>query len=206
MIFKPVTVVRFHRSRPHKLRSNDAPQRRFRSLTTMIFEKLRRRKIGALYLGTVSIAPKSTLNMLEQYRVLSKFDPVEIIEQEVRGIFQLPPITEAKDPRKSDIGIDVLVSDFRLGNLYGVNLSSLAFPLFWRPRIEMRARLFSLSNMETVSEFSAIAIMPLSVFARRALHPAVLLRIRPKATQNDLIRLTQEASIAVLEKIQKWSA
>ncbi|MEL7312721.1 MAG: hypothetical protein AAFN07_14500 [Pseudomonadota bacterium] len=170
----------------------------------MIFAKLRRPKVRALYLGAITVVPKSELNEQEQAFVWSKLDPVAIIEYEIRDIFQLPPITNAQEPGKGDIGVDVFVSDFRLGALNDVWAFPLSIPLVWRPRIELRARLFNLMTSETVSEFSATARMPLSQFIRRTLHPAALFHIRPTATQNDLIRLTQEASIAVLEKIRKW--
>lgn len=165
--------------------------------------RLRRPKIERLFLGSVGIVPRSEFASIEQLGLAPSIDPEPTLEKEIREIFALRPLAEADDPGTNDYGIDVLVASFRTGAALGAHLASLTVPVFWRPRVELKARVFSLSSGKTVATAAATSRMGYRAFARRLLKPAAILSLRPAVSAEDLVQLTREASFALLAQVKR---
>ncbi len=108
-----------------------------------MFRKLFNLKKPRLYLKSITVVPTDE-GMDEQ------------LKEELEGIFGKPHTAEIPDLTSTDLGLEIFVPDYRLGDagVLWLGIEGAAVPLMFRPRIELRARLFQIESGRTVKVFT----------------------------------------------------
>ena len=73
---------------------------------------------------------------------------------ELEEIFALAPASSADPVLKTDLCIDVYIPGYHTGMAETVDLSGWPIPFFWRPMIELKARLYRLHDRKLVRTFT----------------------------------------------------
>lgn len=103
-----------------------------------------------LYLGTTAVVPRSAIKKLLEGDFLPGTDDLDVsLKQKLEQIFDLSKATDLKDPKDTDLGIDVIVTNYLLGPSGGY-IDVIDVPIFWRPKIEVAARVYKLCDGRTV--------------------------------------------------------
>lgn len=106
-----------------------------------MFEKLFWSRKARLYLMSIVVVP-------------TEEGMDDVLLKELQEIFGAPHSGEVTDTRPTDLGLEIYVPDYRLGDAMIVRAdlldASVVAPIMFRPRIELRARLYHLESGKTV--------------------------------------------------------
>ena len=158
-----------------------------------------------VYLGTLRVDPRDDFKRhLEIWSVDARNRVALEIYGYLEEFFQLPPASEVADPARSDLGLDVTVLQWQLGQAMEFNLGFGGIPLVWRPKIVLQARLFYLQSGKTRSVYKATEKMSWGVFFDRVISwRNFFFRNVLPLRENDMKNLLYQASIKVLKKAQQ---
>ncbi len=158
-----------------------------------------------LWLGVVAVAPRSDLGRhLDEWNIFAQREDLDTsIRQTLESIFDLPHASNAQDPKNNDYALDIVVPKFQSGDAWDVSLGDLGFPLIWRPKIEIGARLVNLKSGKTVYTTMVKAKLKWRSYFARLFTLRTILRFKPMFDSNDMNHLLQEACISLLHKLRK---
>ncbi len=83
-----------------------------------------------------------------------------------------------------------------------VDLGDIGFPLFWRPKIEIRSRLYNLKTDKTKMTFSITEKMGWEKYFGRVFSVRGVLRFRPMFDRHDMEHLLYQGCLKLLVKMQ----
>ena len=125
------------------------------------------------------------------------------IRQTLESIFDLPLANNSVDPKYNDYALDVIVPRFQSGDAWSVSFGDLGFPLIWRPKIEIGARLINMKSGKTVYTTTVKAKLKWRNYFARLLTLRAILRFKPLFDSGDMNCLLQEACLNLLHKLRK---
>ncbi|MDO3381202.1 hypothetical protein [Gilvimarinus algae] len=113
-----------------------------------------------VYLDKMLVASRDEFEKTDEWGIFKSEDLEDGVREKLDGIFCLPPISTRQDSKKSDLALELVVLKVRGGEFEGVDFGLLGFaPIFWRPKIELAARLYYLDSGKTHSTYKAKEIM-----------------------------------------------
>ena len=120
-------------------------------MCAVIFKR-RKKERPRIFVGTIAAVPEGSLiqdigHVLSSSLFASEQDDRRI-EQLVSSYLPLPPASSMPDRKSTDLALDVFVTRWNTGGGFHGDI-----PLFWRPRIDARARLTNLNSQKTVHTF-----------------------------------------------------
>ena len=155
-----------------------------------------------VFLGTVAVVPRSDFKRHFEdldWRWWSRAEETPSdggLQELLREIFALPTTDSAGSVQESDLALDVFVAGHSAGGI--IDLSDVFLPLIWRPRLDLRARLYALSSGETVETFSVTERPRLREFLSRF---GILFGYGRLFGEREMEVLMNRASLKLLEKI-----
>ena len=116
--------------------------------------RLFRRKKPRVFLGTIAVSARTDLKRhLEQDAAFEGAPLQGELHRSLTQIFSLPPAQSVADPLPTDLVVDVWISKFQLGEMLDVDLVDAGVTLFWRPKVSVSSRLYSLTTRKTKATF-----------------------------------------------------
>lgn len=168
-----------------------------------MFSKLWRKEKPRVYLGKVVVAPRSEAKKIDQWGLFKSEDLEDGIRRKLDEVFSLPQINSRQDFKKNDLALDVIILNIQGGELDGVGLVEITLPIFWRPKIEIAARLYYADSGKTHTTFKAIEKMPWSQYLSGAFSMRGLFRFKPMFGVNELEPLLYRACEKLLTYMAK---
>lgn len=169
-----------------------------------MLDRFLRREKPRVFLGTLAVVPRTDIKRhIDQWGMLndSNLDiPLHVTLQE---IFALPPASKVTLPTSTDLALDVLIPSFQSGDYWEVSLGEIGIPIFWRPKIIVAARLYSLKSKKTKRTFTVTQKMPWGEFVGRLFTWRAVFRLRPTFDAEDMNRLLYFACHSLLDKLRK---
>lgn len=161
-----------------------------------------KRKKSRLFRGTLTVLPRKDIKRHFDQAGILQYENLEAsLQNNLQEIFRLPPATDVLNPTSTDLGLDVLVKHFQLGDYWDLSLGPIGIPIFWRPKITVVGRLYYLESNETKREVSVTKTMPWAYFVGRMLTWRSIFRFRPMFDAEDMNRLLCIACRALLVKL-----
>jgi hypothetical protein len=169
-----------------------------------VFKRFIKRTKANLYLGNLAVAPRSDFKRnLDEWALFGKEDLDSSIRQELENIFELPLASSISDPQKTDLGLDVVIPKFQSGDILDVSLGEIGFPLIWRPKIEVGARIYSLESGKTIHTATVTAKLGWKAYLSRLFSWRAFFRFKPMFDSSDMNILLQKACMELISKLRK---
>jgi hypothetical protein len=168
-----------------------------------VFGNLFKRKKPRVFLGTLAVAPRVDFKRkIDEWGVFEHEDLDSSLRNFLAGVFTLPSAAEIKNPLDDDLVLDVMIPKFQSGDAMSVDLGDIGFPLFWRPKIEIRSRLYNLKTDKTKMTFSITEKMGWKKYFGRVFSVRGVLRFRPMFDRHDMEHLLYQGCLKLLVKMQ----
>lgn len=151
-----------------------------------------------VYLGKVVVAPRNEVKKIDQWGLFQSEDLEEGIRAKINGIFSLPYLDERDGEKKSDLALEVVILKVQGGELESATLEDIALPIFWRPKIEIAARLYNIDSGKTYKTFETIEKMSWLQYFSGVFSLRGLVRYRPMFGVKELEPLLYRACERVL--------
>ncbi len=117
-----------------------------------------------VFLGTLAVVPRGDVKWVLEDMFGDSGQEIEgHLHDQLQEIFALAPASTADPVLKTDLGVDVFIPEYYGGESLSIDLGdwmiwliplALLIPLFWRPKIELRARLYRLHDRKLVKTFA----------------------------------------------------
>ena len=158
-----------------------------------------------LWLGVVAVAPRSDLGRhFDEWNIFGRREDLDTsIRKTLENIFDLPLASSVNNPESNDYSLDIVVPKFQSGDAWDVSLGDIGFPLIWRPKIEIGARLVNLKSGKTVYTTTVKAKLKWRNYFARLFTLRGIFRFKPLFDSNDMNHLLHEACISLLKKLRK---
>lgn len=167
-----------------------------------MLKTLFKRKKPRVFLGTIAVAPREHVNKL--------FDRWGMLQSEALGrtlcvrledLFSLPKAAEVEDPNASDLVLDVIVPKFQVGGMFDFSAGDVSFPIMWRPKITITARLYYLTTGQIKSMYTVTEKYSSTAFLKRVFSLRAIFNHKPVFDADDLEYLLYKACHKLLAKI-----
>ncbi len=157
----------------------------------------------SLYLGNITVTSSFSLK-----KGISKLNPPKfpvdpgLIEQTLREVMALSPVSSRAPANKSDLAIDITVSDFDMGEFMLFSALGFTIPFAWRPDIAMTAHVYQIDSGTTIFAHTVKQKLEWKVWLRKIRSPQALLRIKAFMDPDDVRYLVRKASLTLLKRVQ----
>jgi hypothetical protein len=157
-----------------------------------------------VFLGVLAVAPRTDLKRhLDEKGVFEDANLDTALRQSLTEIFSLAPVQSVSSPLATDLVLDVVIPKFQSGDAWDVSLEEIGFPIFWRPKVTVASRLYSLTTQKTKATFSVTEKMKWGQYLSRIVSWRVFFRFRPVFDRKDIEYLLYQACGKLLVKMQK---
>ena len=164
---------------------------------------LNKKEKPRVFLGSLSVVPRTSIKKIDKWA----FYKEENIDSELRKIleeiFSLPPVSEAIDPLKTDLVLDIVIPKYQLGFGGIADIGLIEFPLFWRPKVQVKARLYNLQSKKTKHVFSSTTVISGWKFFNGVFSFRNLFGFHPAFTKTDMNYLLYNTCSNILQQIQQ---
>ena len=157
-----------------------------------------------VFLGVLAVAPRTDLKRyLDEKGLFEDANLDTALRQSLTEIFSLSPVQSASSPLATDLVLDVVIPKFQSGDAWDVSLGEIGFPIFWRPKITVASRLYSLTTQKTKATFLVTEQMKWGQYLSRIISWRAFFRFRPVFDRKDIEYLLYQACGKLLVKMQK---
>ena len=168
-----------------------------------MFGKLFKREKPRVYLGNMAIMPRSSLKKIDEWGIKGNESLEGPLYSSLQEIFSLPSLDTLENPKESDLALDVFISDYQAGEVLDFNLGEIGFPIFWRPKVEVKSRLYVIKTKEIKTVITINEKLKWSNFISRLFTWRAMLRLRPIFDKDDMEVLLYKACEKHLIKLRK---
>lgn len=165
--------------------------------------RLLRRKKPRVFLGAIAVSARTDLKRHFEQESVSEDAPLDSeLQRSLTQIFCLPPAQSIEDPLPTDLVLDVWISKFQSGEVLDVDFGDAGVTLFWRPKVTVSSRLYSLITKKTKATFLVTEKMKWMHFLARIFSWRGFFRMQP-FMRADMEYLLCQACAKLLAKMQK---
>lgn len=156
-----------------------------------------------VYLGSLAVVNGSNL-----YKLVSFFSIVgrslqEYMLKKIEDIFSLHSVSSIAEPRKSDVGLDVVIVTLHGGDAFVVNVEAIDIPMFWRPKINLVSRLYNVNQHKTIKTFCVSKSVTWRKLIARQFSLRGLSLWEPLYNNEDMEVLLYQACFELIDKMRK---
>lgn len=156
-----------------------------------------------VYLGSLAVVNDSNISKIESFFSITGNSLQDHMCEKLEEIFCLHSISTIKEPKKSDIGLDVVIVTLHGGEAFTVNLGTSGIPIFWRPKIKLVSRLYNINHGKTVKTFSVSKSVTWREFIAKQFSLRGLFRWGPLYHNEDMEILLYQACLELIDKMRK---
>jgi hypothetical protein len=167
-----------------------------------VLRSLMKREPPRVFVGSLSIASGNLVRHLESLPGTPPPALDRALLIKLAELLPLPKVEAVDTPRSTDMAVDVAVQGYRSGSATDFSLGALGFPLYWRPRVRLAARLYHLRSKQLKATFQVTQRMPWSMYLNRVLSWRVLAGLEHPARRNDLEQLLRQATEKLVTRVQ----
>ena len=157
-----------------------------------------------VYLGELGVAPTNVLNEQDGWGLLESEDLVAGLKNSLKELIDLPPVQEIQTPEDNDLVLDMMVVKHQGGSFFTASLGyAYSVPLFWRPKVTLKARLYRRKTGKTLHVFTSTKKVAWKQYFSRVFTVSGLFSLKPLFGVRDMEGLLCQAGIDVLQKALK---
>lgn len=162
------------------------------------------RKKRRLYLGHIHVTRGKDLKSQIDHWCRFGGEPLDQrLYLKLLELFDLPPAWMIDSPPDDrDIAIDILVPGFHTGAAFFIALYKMPLPLFWRPQVQVVARLYQLKTGKTLHQVRASSRLPWKLFIIRMFSLRRLLPFHATGDGADLEALLMKSCLKAINQLR----
>ena len=169
-----------------------------------MLDRLFRKERSRVFLGSITVAPRTDLKRFLDEPGWFGDSKLDVgLRNSLEELFALPPAADVEHPEDKDLGVDILVTNFQMGEAFFIGLGRYGMPVFWRPKVTVSSRLFYLRSGETKAAFSVTEKVKWRHFIKRLFNPRTWLWTGSMFDEQDLDHLLQNACHKLLLKMTR---
>jgi len=169
----------------------------------MLFSRIFNKEKPRVYVGALLVASKEDLGCSDGWGLFKSENLEEGLRKSLNSAIDLPSVESNKTPKETDLVLDLVVVNHQGGEFNGFHSLEFFIPIFWRPKVEVSARLYNLATGKTVYSAVSLKKTPWGQFFSRAFSVNAVFRFKPLFGAKDMEILLCLAAIDVLEKLTK---
>lgn len=154
-----------------------------------------------VYLDKMVVVPRDSFKKWDEMALFQSHDIEAGLRARLYELFSLPHISSRKEPKASDLALEVIVHDYQGGEMNAIDLGVIPIPLIWRPRVQVASRLFNITSGKTQASFHITEKMPWGQFLRASLTLSKLLGLKPIAGNEEMGLLLLKACERLLAEM-----
>ena len=155
-----------------------------------------------VFLGTLAVVDKKDWKRFFENLVWVPNDDLQSnLHRQLEQLFALAPVESKHNHRQQDLGLDIIL----LGTNSGDGVLVEVVPVFWRPRVHIKARLYHIHTDKTLDVFEVIETASWREFLGRYFSWGALFGFKDVFRTQDLMVLVNRASSKILEQVVKAS-
>jgi hypothetical protein len=156
---------------------------------------------AALYLGAVAVVPRSDLT--RHFELPMVGGPADdALRAHVESVVSLPRTPQGNEG-ESGRALDILISKFQGGGFFEGTAGDFWLPFFWRPKVEISARLYTVKGRKTLATVTATKRMAWRAFLGRVASVGHLFSFSSPFTRQDMTDLLDEALFDALIQVKE---
>ncbi len=157
-----------------------------------------------VFLGTLAVVPREDLKWVLEDMLGDPGSEIEgALHAELEEIFALAPASSADPVLKTDLCVDVFIPGYHTGMAETFELPGWTIPLIWRPKIELKARLYRLHDRKLIKTFTVKERPTYKECFAAAFSWRAVFGFGPPVNDGDMAYLLNRASLRLLRKIAK---
>lgn len=169
---------------------------------SLLFEWFRTEKPN-VYLGSLAVVNDSKLSKIESFFSITGCSLQDHMRKKLEEIFCLRSVSSNAEPRKSDVGLDVVIVTLHGGDAFTVNFGTAGIPMFWRPKIKLVSRLYNVNQNKTIKTFSVSKSVAWREFFAKQFSLRGLFRWGPLYNNEDMEILLYQACLELIDKMRR---
>ena len=167
-----------------------------------MLDRLMKRKPSRLFLGSLSVASGNLVRHLERLGGTPHQALDRALLAELSDLLPLAKADAVDMPLATDMAVDVAVLGYRAGSATDFSLGTVGLPLYWRPNVQLAARLYHLRSKQPKAMFQVTQRMPWSMYLSRILSWRVLVGLENPGRRNDLELLLRQATERLVTRLR----
>ena len=168
-----------------------------------MFSFLKAKEKPKLYLGSIQIVPRNEFFKSDEWGLFKGEDLEDSIKIKLEDLFSLPNVTKDQLVNDRDLALDIVVSKLQGGEFTSIQTVPFDIPIFWRPKVQIKARLFYINSKKTKSTFEVSRKMPWGQYLTRVFSFRGIIRIKPLFDSVDLEPILYSACENLIAKLAK---
>ena len=157
-----------------------------------------------VFLGTLAVIPREDPKWVLEDMFGDPGSEIEgALHGELEEIFALAPASSADPVLKTDLCVDVYIPGYHTGMAEAFELPGFTIPLLWRPKVELKARLYRLHDRKLVKSFTVRERPTYRECFAAAFSLRAIFSFGPPADDGNMASLLNRASLRLLRKIAK---
>lgn len=168
-----------------------------------MFPKIFKREKPRVYLGAMLVASSEEWKSLDGWDLFKSVSLEDGLRKSLHSAVNLPPIDSREERKESDLGLELVIVNYQGGEFSAFQTTELFIPIFWRPKVELKARLYNLATGKTVHSASSKKKTPWRQFFSRVFSFNGIFRFKPLFDVKDMEVLLCLAAIETLAKLTK---
>lgn len=169
-----------------------------------MFYKIFRKEKPNVYLGSLVVAPSdSWFSESDGWGIFKSIDLEGGLRESIENMIELPRSKDIASHKDSDLALELAVVEHKGGEFYAFSSSGILLPIFWRPKVNVKARLYNIKSGKTFAVASSKKTISWGKFFNLAFSLRGLFRLTPLFNNKDMELLLCLASIDVLQILKK---
>jgi len=157
-----------------------------------------------LYLDSVMVIPRNEWKTFDEWNwIKRKEDFEQNARQKLEMLFDFPHVSTAENTGKKDIALEVALLKIQGGEFNALDFGIGAIPIFWRPKVSLKARLYRIESGKTVSTFSVTEKTSWKYYLLRVISLRGIFRYKPLFDQQDIDTLLHKACTRLIKQMSK---
>ncbi len=167
--------------------------------------KLFKTKPTSLFLSAIVVVPRGEWETIDEQNWLGnrKVDFAQHARERLNELFDIPPVPQVDFLNKTDLALEIAVLKIQGGILTDTGTNPYSLPIFWRPTIKLKARLFYPLGGKTHSSYNVQAKTPWIIYFSKLMHIKAFFGISPAFNEADIDSLLAHVGLELIEKIEK---
>ncbi len=170
-----------------------------------MFSILKKKEKPKLFLGAIAVVPRNEFMKVDEWGILKGESLEDSIKVKLENLFSLPHISEKENVNDQDLALEIIVSKLQGGEFTSFQTPPIDIPIFWRPKVQIKARLFYINSKKTKSTFNVLKKMSWGQYLHRVFSLRGIIRIKPLFEPVDLEPLLYSACEQLINKLAKQS-
>lgn len=170
----------------------------------MLGWRLFKKRKPRIYLGSVDVAPRGTLEKIDEWGVFKGPSLENEMRWRISKILTFPTVQPLSEHKPTDLALDIEIVGLQGGELLFFSADAVFLPIFWRPKVKVVSKVRNILTNKPVASVSVREKMPWSRYFAKVLSiNGLFFRYKPLFSADEVEALLCLACMKLCKKLGK---